>query len=86
VHRAWNYVSGILAIAIVCAQNSLSCGEDIEAVDNVDKRNCLVFLPLIHRLCALDHDDKVIFGSLVVDLGLLGISFGHDDGWVMDCI
>lgn len=59
---------------------SLSRGEDVEALDNVDERDCLVLFPFLHGLLALDQDDKVILSALVVDLGLLGFAFGHGDG------
>jgi hypothetical protein len=62
------------------------CREDVEAVDDIDERDGLILLPLLHCLCALDQNDEVIFSSLVVDLGLVGIAFSHDDGWERLCV
>lgn len=43
--------------------------EDVVAVDDVYERCCLVLLPFLDCGGGLDHDDEVIFGALVVDLG-----------------
>lgn len=59
--------------------NVLLCVEDVEAVDNIDEWNGLVFLPFLYCLYALGHDNEVILVAFVVDLDLLSVSANHDD-------
>lgn len=63
------------------ARCSLLVGEeDIEAIDNVDKRDSLVTLPLLEVLDALDEDDEVLTTALVVDLCPVVVGLSHGLG------
>jgi len=48
--------------------------KDLEAVDDLSERHALVLLPVLNGLDALDEDNEVLAGALVVALGLGGVS------------
>ena len=61
----------------------LVCDEDLEAVDNLCKRNTSVTLPLLKICRRLEKDDEVFLSTLVVDLSDTCFSGRHLD--VCDC-
>lgn len=48
--------------------------EDLEAVDNLSKRDALVLLPVLDCLAALNEDDEVLALALVVAPDLSRVS------------
>jgi len=54
--------------------------EDVEAVNDIDKGHCLVTLPLLEVLDALDEHDEVLTAALVVNLCPVVVGFRHFDG------
>ena len=61
--------------------------EDLEAVDNLGKRDALVLLPVLDGLGVLCEDNEVVVVALVVDSDLGSVSAHIDEclwlfGWV----
>jgi hypothetical protein len=52
--------------------------EDLEAADNLCKRDARVLFPVLDGLGAVDEDDEILGLALVVDLGLGSITASHD--------
>lgn len=52
--------------------------QDLEAADDLCKRNAGVILPVLNSLRAVNEDDKVLGLALVVDLGLSSVTASHD--------
>ena len=48
--------------------------KDLEAVDDLSERHALVLLPVLNGLDALNEDNEVLAGALVVALGPGGVS------------
>lgn len=63
--------------------DSLVRDENLPAADNLGQRDGLVALPRLQLLRALDKDNEVLVLALVVHLGLLVVSAGHDGGRVV---
>ena len=59
--------------------SSLVGHEDLEAIDDLGKRDGPVLLPALHGFNVVNKDDKVFVLALVVHLSLLGVSARHDD-------
>jgi len=60
--------------------DSLVGNEDLEAVHDLCEGDGLVALPVADCLSTLSEDDIVVLVSLVVDLGLAGVSTSHFEG------
>lgn len=52
--------------------------EDLERADDLGQGDAFVRLPVLYGLDIVDEDDKVLRVALVVDLGLLSFTAGHD--------
>jgi hypothetical protein len=57
--------------------NSLVGNKDLPAAHNLSERNRGVLLPVLDGLCAINQNDEVVLGALVVDLGLGSVSARH---------
>jgi hypothetical protein len=58
--------------------------EDIERANNLGERSGLVGSPLLDSDLALDKDDEVVVGTLVVAPGLKSVASHFD--WLFDCL
>lgn len=50
------------------------CNEDLPAINDLGKWDCLVRLPVLDCLGGLGEDDKVVLVALEMDLALAGVS------------
>jgi hypothetical protein len=55
--------------------------EDLEAVDDLSKRNAPVLLPVLNSLSVLSEDNEVVAVALVVDSDLGSVSAHVDVCW-----
>ena len=61
--------------------NLLVGDEDLEAVNDLGKRNAPVLLPVLNSLTALSEDNEVVAVALVVDSDLGSVSAHVDACW-----
>ena len=52
--------------------------EDFERLDNLYQRNTLVCRPLLGSICIINKDDKFVFFTFEMNLGLLCFAPSHD--------
>ena len=60
-------------------RDSLVCHKNLERRDKVGEGDARVLEPLLVFLGVVDENEEVVVLALVMDLGLDGLSTGHDD-------
>ena len=72
--------SSLVSLLADCGtEGSLLVGdEDLESIDHLCKRDASVLLPALYNIFALNENNEVLIGALVVDFGNLRLSCRHD--------